>query len=303
MTVAIKGKSEPLNAMPGSYASIDRKWKNGDTVQIRWPMSLRLEAMPDDPKMIAVLYGPIVLAGDLGREGLTEAMRYGPNAPPLNRLPSMAIPVFIGEVKDVLGRIKPAPAAGAPLNFQTEGLGQPQDVRLIPLFKASDQRYTVYWKVLSPAEWDQRKAEAAAKEARRKEIEGRTLDAVNINDPQSETGHGFKEENASQGYFEGKRTREARDGWFSYDLNVLPDKPMVLVCTYVGSFGRPRTFDILLEGEKVATQTLEAAPGGPVDFEYKLPETLTRGKQLVTVKFQSLPKAATGSLLDIRIIQ
>jgi hypothetical protein len=78
---------------------------------------------------------------------------------------------------------------------------------------------------------------------------------------------------------------------------------MVLVCTYVGSFGRPRTFDILVEGEKVATQTLEAAPAGLLDFEYKLPEPLTRGKQRVTVKFQSLPKAATGSVLDVRIIQ
>jgi hypothetical protein len=303
MTVTINGKSEPVNVKPGSYASIEREWKNGDTVQIRWPMSLRLEVMPDDPKMIAVLYGPIVLAGDLGREGLTEAMRYGPNAPQVNRLPSMAIPVFLGEVKDVLARVKSAPGAGAPLNFQTVGLGQPQDVRLLPLFKAFDQRYTVYWKVLSPAEWDQRKAEVAAKEARRKEIEGRTLDAVNINDEQSEIGHGFKGENAAQGFFEGKRTREARNGWFSYDLKVLPDKPMVLVCTYVGSFGRPRTFDILVDGEKVATQTLEATPAGLIDVEYKLPELLTGGKQRVTVKFQSLPKAATGSVLDVRIIQ
>jgi hypothetical protein len=303
MTVTINGKSEPVNAKPGSYAVIEREWKNGDTVQIRWPMSLRLEAMPDDPKMIAIIYGPIVLAGDLGREGLTEALRYGSNAPQVNRLPSVVVPVFIGDVKDVLGRVKPAPAAAGPLNFQTVGLGQPQDVRLIPLYKAFDQRYTVYWKVLSPAEWEQRKAEIAAKESRRKEIERRTLDAVNINDEQSETGHGFKGENAGQGYFEGKRTRQARNGWFSYDLKVLPDKPMVLVCTYVGSFGRPRTFDVLVDGEKVATQTLEAAPAELFDFEYKLPESLTRGKQRVTVKFQSLPDAGTGSVFDVRIIQ
>jgi hypothetical protein len=301
--VTINGKSEPVNAKPGSYAAIEREWKNGDTVQIRWPMSLRLEAMPDDPKMIAIIYGPIVLAGDLGREGLTEALRYGPNAPQVNRLPLIAIPVFIGDVKDLLGRVKPAPAAAGPLNFQTVGLGQPQDVRLIPLYKAFDQRYIVYWKVLSPAEWEQRKAEIAAKESRRKEIERRTLDAVNINDEQSETDHGFKGENAVQGYFEGKRTRQARNGWFSYDLKALPDKPMVLVCTYVGSFGRPRTFDVQVDGEKVATQTLAAAPAELFDFEYKLPEPLTRGKQRVTVKFQSLPDAGTASVFDVRIIQ
>jgi hypothetical protein len=85
--------------------------------------------MPDDPKMVALLYGPVVLAGDLGREGLTEALRYGPNAPQVNRLPAVPVPVFIGEVKDVLGRVKPAPAAEGPLHFQTAGLGRPEDVR------------------------------------------------------------------------------------------------------------------------------------------------------------------------------
>jgi len=303
MTVTINGKNEPVDAKPGSYASFEREWKNGDTVQIRWPMSLRLEAMPDDPKMIAILYGPIVLAGDLGREGLTEELRYGPYAPPINRLPSVTIPAFIGDVKDVLGRIKPGLSAEGPLNFQTNGLGQPQDVRLIPLYKAFDQRYTVYWKVLSPGEWEQRKAEIAAKESRRKDIESRTLDAVNINDEQSETDHGFKGENSILAYFEGKRTRMARNGSFSYDLKVLPDKPMTLVCTYVGSFGRARTFDVLVDGEKVATQTLEASPAELFDFEYKLAEALTHGKQRITVKFQSLPNAGTGNVFDVRIIK
>ena len=303
MTVAVNGRREPVKAESNSYATFEREWKTGDTVEVRWPMSLRLEAMPDDPKMVALLYGPVVLAGDLGGEGLTETLRYGPNAPPVNRLPAVTVPVFIGEVKDVLGRVKPAPAAEGPLHFQTVGLGRPQEVRLLPLFKASDQRYTVYWKVLTPAEWEARQAELAAKETRRREVERRTVDAVDINNEQSETGHRFQGENSTQGYFEGRRTREARNGWFSYELRVLPDKPIALFCTFVGSYGRPRTFEILADGEKVATQALEAAPGGLVDVEYPLPEPLTRGKERVTVKFQSPANAATGSLFDIRIIR
>jgi uncharacterized protein len=303
MTVAVNGRPEEVKAGPDAYAVFEREWKTGDTVDVRWPMGLRIEAMPDDPKMIALLYGPVVLASDLGREGLTEALRYGPNAPQVFRLPAVTVPVFLGEVKDVLERVKPAPTAEGPLNFRTVGLGEPRDIRLLPLFKAADERYSVYWKVLSPAEWTARVAELAAKEERRREIESRTVDAVNISEELSETGHRFQGENAAQGYFEGRRTREARNGWFSYDLKVPPDKPVILVCTFVGSFGRPRTFDILVNGEKVATQTLEAAPGGPVDFEYPLLESLTRGKERVTVKFQSPPNGATGSLFDLRIIK
>ena len=42
-------------------------------------MHLHVQAMPDDPSMQAFLYGPLVLAGDLGGDGLTEAHIIGPN--------------------------------------------------------------------------------------------------------------------------------------------------------------------------------------------------------------------------------
>ena len=72
MTVTVNGQRAPIQATPGSYVTIDREWKSGDRVDVQLPMSLHTEAMPDDPKMIAVMYGPIVLAGDLGREGLDD---------------------------------------------------------------------------------------------------------------------------------------------------------------------------------------------------------------------------------------
>jgi hypothetical protein len=34
-----------------------------------------------------------------------------------------------------------------------------------------------------------------------------------------------------------------------------------------------------------------------------LPETLTRGKQRVTVKFQAQPNSIAGSLFDVRVAQ
>ena len=142
MSLAVNGKKRQVNDEPGSYVTIEREWKSGDTVEIRLPMSLRLEAMPDDPKMIALFYGPIALAGDLGRDGLQEAKRYGPSAPQLGRVKPIDIPAFIGDVKDVLAKAKPAP--GAPLTFNTDGLARPQDVTLLPFYKVFEPRYTVY---------------------------------------------------------------------------------------------------------------------------------------------------------------
>src|SRR5262249_3949843 len=145
MTMTVNGKKQPINDKPGVYVTVEREWKNGDSVEIRLPMNLRMEEMPDDPKMIALFYGPIALAGDLGKDGLQEAKRYGPSAPQLGRVKPIEIPAFIGDVKDVAPKIKAAP--GAPLTFKTDGLARPQDVTLLPFYKVFEPRYTVYWKV------------------------------------------------------------------------------------------------------------------------------------------------------------
>ncbi len=95
-------------------------WRGGDTVEVQFPMGLRIEAMPDDPTMIALLYGPIVLAGDLGPEGLVESERYGPSAPRLGRIRPVEVPVFVTtHARDVLAKVKPV--AGVPLAFRYGG--------------------------------------------------------------------------------------------------------------------------------------------------------------------------------------
>jgi hypothetical protein len=58
-----------------------------------------------------------------------------------------------------------------------------------------------------------------------------------------------------------------------------------------------------VDGEKVATQTLEIHPTEFFDFEYPLPESLTRGKERITVKFQAHPEAIAGAVFDVRIVQ
>lgn len=301
LTLIVNGKQQAVTDKPSTYVTLDRVWKSGDTVRITLPMSLHLEAMPDDPKMVAVLYGPIVLAGDLGKETLQETQRYGTDAPQFDHVKPITIPAFIGDVQAVLSHLKPAP--NAPLTFKSEGLARPSEVTLLPFYKVFEPRYTVYWKVQTPAEWEQQKANLAVAEAHRKMIERLTIDAVNIADPKSEQVHNLQGDGLVDGTFESKRWRSARNGWLSYELKVTPDKPQTLVCTFRGSEGRLRAFDILVDGEKVATQTLEIHPSKFFDFEYPLPIALTQGKQHITVKFQARPNAMIGGILDVRVAQ
>jgi DUF1680 family protein len=301
MTLTVNGRKEAVAAKPGSYATVEREWRTGDLVQVRVPMSLRLEAMPDDPRMVALLYGPIVLAGDLGKEDLASINRYGPSAPPLGRVRTPEIPAFIGDPNDVVAKVKPV--SGAPLTFRTSGLAEPRDVTLIPFYRAYDQRYTVYWNVYPAAEWKAKRAERTAEEARRKLIELRTVDTVDVSEPESEQAHQFKGEHTSEGDLEGRIWRDARNGWFSYELKVVPDRPVILMCTYRGTEGRQRRFDVLVDGEKIASESLAYHPTELFDVEYAVPEKLTRGKQRVTVRFQSTVDAATGALFEVRIVE
>jgi DUF1680 family protein len=157
-TVKINGKVLDTSATPGSYLDIERVWKPGDKVEMELPMSLRVEAMPDDPRMQAFLYGPVVLAGDLGADGLTEAHFSGPNlrvgapveqsgsplaannqTPPV---PEIEIPTFQATGDDPSAWIKPA---DKPLTFRTSG--QKKDVTMTPLKDMIYRRYSVYWQV------------------------------------------------------------------------------------------------------------------------------------------------------------
>jgi DUF1680 family protein len=68
-TITLNGKALDASAAPGSYFTLNRAWKAGDRVEMELPMHLSVEAMPDDSRLQAFLYGPQVLAGDPGVPG------------------------------------------------------------------------------------------------------------------------------------------------------------------------------------------------------------------------------------------
>lgn len=138
--VKLNGRALEATAEPGGYLTLDRAWKTGDRIDLEIPMHLSVEAMPDDPKLQAFLYGPLVLAGDLGAQGLNESMISGLQSPAINRLP-LEIPAFHASGADPAS-IKPA---DKPHTFRTTG--QQRDATLAPLNKLFDHRYAVYWEV------------------------------------------------------------------------------------------------------------------------------------------------------------
>src|SRR5439155_23092446 len=111
-------------------------------------LSLHAQPMPDDESLVALLYGPLVLAGRLGSAGLTPAtLRAEPTKPrtvPEYKAEPVPAPAFHVRSDNLEDWIKPIP--GKPLEFRTAG--QSPEITLAPLATVFDERYAVYWRVL-----------------------------------------------------------------------------------------------------------------------------------------------------------
>jgi hypothetical protein len=297
--VAVNGQATGEPGRPGTYLILKRTWRDRDRVELPLPMSLGAAKMPDDPTVQAIMYGPLVLAGRLGAAGLKPESFHAEKQtlPYLSPVPG---PYFVAESDDLAAWIKPV--AGKPLEFRT--VGQAPDVTFIPLNQLFAERYGVYWRVVRKGSAAHRKI--LADQAARKELLEKNLDACLIGDEMSESEHRFKGFHCGSGQRgDGRAWHDARGGgWFSWDLKVLPDRPMVLSCTYWGSDGGRREFEILVNGKKVASQKLEHnRPDRYFDVQYPIPLELTRGKQKVTIRFQAAEGKITGGVFGCAILR
>jgi uncharacterized protein len=144
-TVLVNGREERVSTRPGSYLALKRTWKTGDAVEIRMAMEVAADAFPTAPDIVAFTYGPLVLAGALGREGLTPGSdivvnerRYGE----YNKQP-IAVPQLAGDPADLARKIT---KTGTGLDF-TLTSADATAVRLKPYHQIAHERYAIYWPI------------------------------------------------------------------------------------------------------------------------------------------------------------
>ncbi len=301
MSVAVNGEAQRIDGAPGSYVTIDREWRSGDIVDLGLPMSLRVEPLPGTNGWAALAYGPMVLAGRLGTNGMPDV--YIRNQTEHQNIPAPEVPVLVAARDDLLRRVEPVP--GEPLTFRTKGIGRPADVTLIPIHRLHHERMSVYWEVLDEVAWMRREASRAAAERERMAIEARILDEFNPGEQQSETDHEFRGERTRTGTHRERKWRDAFDGgWFEFRMKVERARPATLVCTYWGSDGGNREFNVTVDGGKIASQKLEKCkPGEFFDVEYAIPAKLTEGEDAVVVRLAAKPGAMAGGLFRARTLR
>ncbi|HKV40501.1 MAG TPA: beta-L-arabinofuranosidase domain-containing protein, partial [Blastocatellia bacterium] len=147
-TVFVNGRHHTTSRRPGGYVAVNGRWRSGDTVEVHLPMTLRTEPLPGQKDVVAILYGPVVLAGRLGRKGITPGADIIVNERTIGDVlnQKVEVPVLAGEPREIVKHI--APVNGTPLAFQTSGIGRPDDVSLIPYYRVAHERYNLYWKTV-----------------------------------------------------------------------------------------------------------------------------------------------------------
>ncbi|WP_211253242.1 glycoside hydrolase family 127 protein, partial [Glycomyces tenuis] len=120
-TVAVNGEDQEIDAEPGTYAAISRRWRDGDVVDVSMPLRLHTEAAVDDPTVQSVYYGPTLLA--IQHEAVGDDLETG------------LIDLAVGE--DLEAAFEPGEE---PLHFTADGR------TFAPFHIANGEPYHLYWR-------------------------------------------------------------------------------------------------------------------------------------------------------------
>jgi hypothetical protein len=210
---------------------------------------------------------------------------------------------MIAAERAVADWVKPSP--GRPGEFRTEAAVEGRDLPLVPFYRLHRRVYAAYFDLFTPAEWDREVVAEAAERERQRRLERATVAYVRSGDDQAERGFNMQGEETSL-FVEPISGRQGRRGrkWFSFDLPVDPAKPSTLVVTYHSDQPRARSFEILVDGERIAEQTLPGSGAARfLDVEYALPARLVEGKQKVTLRFQAAQGREIAPVFGVRVIR
>lgn len=292
MTVTVNGKKRKFKGKPGSFVNLGTCWKDGDVVKVSFPFSLFQETMPDNKNRIAIFNGPVVLAAQLGE--VEDADVDNP----------LFVPILMTQDTVPTNWMKPVP--GDPNSFTTKGVGHPNEITFKPFYNTHDLRYSVYIDKYTPEEWKVQEAEYLAEQERKKEIERKTIDLFRLGEMQPERDHNYDDgdDKSWVGEYKSIKYREIdRGGYATFTMTAKPGKKNALVFTYWGGYSGGKTFDILVEGKKVATENItHKAPGKFIDVQYDIPVELTKDKSLMKIKIAPHEGNRGGPIFIVRSI-
>jgi DUF1680 family protein len=310
LKIIVNTDTMTVQSVPQSYIAINRTWNNGDSVRILLPMQNTVEQLPNVSSYIAMMHGPILLGAKTGTEDLlgliADDSRWGHIANG-TLLPLDKAPVIVSERADIASKI--TPVAGKPLTFTAPGLFVTKaDSALVlePFYKIHDSRYMMYWMTISKARYQYVMDSIAAVQKAALDLELRTVDKVAPGEQQPEVDHKLQSSNSYTGNNQNEFWRDARNGGFiSYSMLTKGKSDLSVMARYWGNETGSRSFSISIDGTIIATENIVGKwnLNQFENVEYPIPNSLTAGKDTITVKFQAINTGnIAGGLYYVRLL-
>lgn len=310
LKVTVNGKAVDLISGPASYVAIDRSWKKGDVVEVRFPMHNSVKYLPNLPQYIALMHGPIMLAMKTGTEDLAHLIaddsRFGQLAVG-KKLPVNEAPILINNhVEEIANQLQPI--AGKPLHFiLSTRMENPIRNELQPFFEIHDSRYMMYWLALSEQNYKGYLEQMAKEEQAQQALEARTIDKVQPGEQQPESDHFMETDESQKGNTNDVFWRDASNGhYFSYLMQTAGRTDLSLRLKYwgVGEW-KSHEFDIFVDDVLVKSVN-NTGKYRISEFKYEvydLPAEVLQGKKQVRVKFVAKPGKQIGEIYGVRLIK
>jgi hypothetical protein len=243
-------------------------------------MGLRAEPIRDDVNLVALMYGSMVMAADLG-----------PASDPFEGVAPALVGATTADIVGSIGR-----------SMHTGSASQPSNLQLKPFFSQYERRSAVYFPRLTLQQWQVQQSAFKAEQARLADLEARSVDVLRFGDQQSERAHELQEGASEAVLYRGRNGRLARNGTFFEFRMRSSNQPLVLQTTYWGKQRNSR-FKILADGVQVATESIDGS--GPIAFverSYELPTQVTQGKPFVVIRFEPESNAGAGPVFGCRML-
>jgi DUF1680 family protein len=143
--VLVNGKETARSNNPCSYVDVSRKWQSGDVIELQLTMEVATDSAPAAPDIVAFTYGPLVLAGALGREGLASGADIIVNERQIGKYNDspFTAPLLLGDPGTIAQTIR---RGDKPNEFLIASAEQ-KPVRLIPYYRIAHERYATYWQI------------------------------------------------------------------------------------------------------------------------------------------------------------
>jgi DUF1680 family protein len=139
----VNGKPVAASEIPaaGHYLELNELWHDGDTIEIKLPMALCVRPAMDDTNLVSFFYGPVLLAGELGRQAM-PASDVATSAGAFHNRAVPAVPKLSSRLPTAWTQL-----ADEPLHFIAPAgeIDFTNSVSFIPFFKLHHERYSIYW--------------------------------------------------------------------------------------------------------------------------------------------------------------